>query len=781
MPLRNLLVRVGADVSNMAKGLDQANRKLKKFADNVNASMGGIQGRIAGALAGLGAGLVIKEATADAIRYEALMGTLGESMGKNMADFTKWRDSVGASMGYSKLQAADLANTLSLNFKKIAVDQKDLVDKTTKMMEVAAIVANKRGMAMTEVSDRIRSAMNQEADGADELGVNVRVAAIEQSNAYKMLGASGPWDKLSEQMRKNILYHHILEQVSTNLGDSLQDNTQIKLAQFTASLGDVKLALGQAFLPILSVVLPVLTVFMRKLESAFQYVAAFSASLFGKSFGGKATVGLKNTTKATLGQTSAMNKLGDATEKAGKKAKKAAKEGENLQSFDEVHLLAQKAGTGSGGGAEDDVGAGGIEAPPMLENPLGGGDPGILVEITAGMKKLTDRIKEFFATSEGWKTLKDSVVGVWKSLKDLYASDVIQSFIKNFAEDLPAFFDDLMLIAGGVFKNIGGAIDILNGLINGSMYKTWMGMGKMFSGLWDIFAGTVGLIFPNLGDALDKFGDRFDEAWVWFGQVFVFRSKTWGEAWDKFCTRLKDEILKAIRSMGDEITRKFDEMKIKMIKKVWEAIVDMDAKFQKFKKDCGTVLTWIKDNSNWIFETIKNIVKQKMSDAWNEFKKPFSGAYSFFKTNVIDPIYNAFNSIKNAFGGSITAGFTKVYNTAVGWLNDMIKSINKIKIPGVWEGVNITAIPKLAKGGIATGPTLAVVGEGRSDEAIAPIDKLQGYIASAVLDALKFTAPQQASGDVILNIDGKQFARIVKPFIDRETKRVGNNVRIQGT
>ena len=64
------------------------------------------------------------------------------------------------------------------------------------MMEVAAVVANKRGMTMEEVSDRIRSAMNGEADGADELGVNVRIAAIKQSQAYQEMANGAPWDKL---------------------------------------------------------------------------------------------------------------------------------------------------------------------------------------------------------------------------------------------------------------------------------------------------------------------------------------------------------------------------------------------------------------------------------------------------------------------------------------------------------------------------------------------------------------------------------------------------------
>ena len=38
-------------------------------------------------------------------------------------------------------------------------------------------------------------------------------------------------------------------------------------------------------------------------------------------------------------------------------------------------------------------------------------------------------------------------------------------------------------------------------------------------------------------------------------------------------------------------------------------------------------------------------------------------------------------------------------------------------------------IPMLAEGGIATGPTLAMIGEGRGPEAVIPLDKLEGMLS----------------------------------------------------
>ena len=41
-------------------------------------------------------------------------------------------------------------------------------------------------------------------------------------------------------------------------------------------------------------------------------------------------------------------------------------------------------------------------------------------------------------------------------------------------------------------------------------------------------------------------------------------------------------------------------------------------------------------------------------------------------------------------------------------------------------------IPALAEGGIATGPTLALIGEGRGPEAVIPLDKLEGMMAGGM-------------------------------------------------
>ena len=65
-------------------------------------------------------------------------------------------------------------------------------------------------------------------------------------------------------------------------------------------------------------------------------------------------------------------------------------------------------------------------------------------------------------------------------------------------------------------------------------------------------------------------------------------------------------------------------------------------------------------------------------------------------------------------------------------------------VPGVGGttlGINIPTIPALAAGGIATAPTLAMIGEGGEPEAVMPLSKL-----AALLDEWTKPKPQGGGG-----------------------------------
>jgi hypothetical protein len=115
----------------------------------------------------------------------------------------------------------------------------------------------------------------------------------------------------------------------------------------------------------------------------------------------------------------------------------------------------------------------------------------------------------------------------------------------------------------------------------------------------------------------------------------------------------------------------------------------------------GTITRWIKDQ-------------------WDSITRLVSGAVK---------------RIGGFFGGmwdGITKGLRSALNGAIGLINGAIGGINTLisganRVPGI-DIPFIPYIPYLAAGGITTGPTMAMIGEGREQEAVLPLSKLQGLI-----------------------------------------------------
>jgi hypothetical protein len=777
MALRNLLVRIGADISGLSTGLSRAQKQVGFFGRNVTGSMKEIGGGIAKAAAAIGGAFTIKEAISDASRYEALMATLGESMGASRKDFEKWMNTTGVAFGYSNLQAANTANILSLNFKKIATSQADLTAKTTKMMEVAAIVANKRGMTMEEVSDRIRSAMNGEADGADELGVNVRASAIMQSQAYKELGNNQPFDKLSEATRKTILYQAILEQVTANLGSTMQDTTAARIASFTASLANLRLALGQAFLPIVYAVLPYLTMLVKALTYVMSVIAAFMRSLFGGGFKYKPPV-TPAMVKTTNQQANAMNnaagaakKLGGASEKAGNKSAKAAKKAKDAWTgtfgFDEVNSISKAADSGAadagaGGGGGGGIGGGG--------GGIGGGGMPAIQSPTFDTTPFTDSVDKMAKLFDKYtQPIRDIATKVWSfvsSFAQVEFYKIVGWWKENGGQISEAFTNAWNLIKPVILFIVSFVWESVKGLIQG-VITFFEGLIEFFTG---VFTGDWGKAWQGLKD---MFIGAIQAIWNFTNLTLV------GGLKKLFLSLVEDGIKIFIKFGGDWIA---------LFKTTWldvsKGFLDFIKAIKQFFTDFGT---WFEQRAVAIGHAVMSAFEAIGSvgvKIWAAIKGAFSGAVEWFARTIITPIANKFESIKNAFHEGLSAGFKAVLNSVRAPLNDMIGALNGVKnaIPGIKNLPNIPSIPYLAKGGITSGPTLAMVGDNRGGrEVISPLDRLQGMLTTSVVQAMSIGGGTagRTSGDIILNIDGRAFARIVKPFLDREIHRAGNDIRIR--
>ena len=107
----------------------------------------------------------------------------------------------------------------------------------------------------------------------------------------------------------------------------------------------------------------------------------------------------------------------------------------------------------------------------------------------------------------------------------------------------------------------------------------------------------------------------------------------------------------------------------------------------------------------------------------------FSGNWSAAWQNIVNIFENVFGMIVNLAKVPINAVIS-----AINWVLSKINSISVTIpdwVPGVGGktlGFNIPTIPALAAGGVATAPTLAMIGEGGEPEAVLPLSKLAALL-----------------------------------------------------
>lgn len=209
-------------------------------------------------------------------------------------------------------------------------------------------------------------------------------------------------------------------------------------------------------------------------------------------------------------------------------------------------------------------------------------------------------------------------------------------------------------------------------------------------------------------------------------------------------------------------------------------------------------------------------VKAYLGSLWTSFNEKFPGMASVVK-GMYDSAVNSINGIKTEFKGLLTfvtgafsgdwakawdgakmafAGcFQALPDFAKGPLNLVISLANKaiaglnslgsFKIPdmvpgigGQSVGINIPEIPMLAAGGIATGPSLAMVGEGREPEAILPLSRLGGMMGAAGPSiSVNFSPVIQITGAGAVREDVQSGLRAGVTDLKRELERLINSDR----
>lgn len=810
MTLEKLQVLIEAQTKGFRDEISKVQNEVKRMTNSVNNEVNKVKnifkslGRF---VVTLGIGKIFVNSVQSAMKVEAAIQQITRTMGESTNQFLKWSKANALAFNMSQSDAMNYGAIFSNLVSTFSNGTQQTLQYTTDLLKASSIIASGTGRTMEDVMERIRSGLLGNTEAIEDLGVNVNVAMLQSTEAFKKFANGKSWDQLSFQTQQQIRLMAILEQTSNKFGGEVFSNTNSSLQQFVAVLKDVALNIGNAFLPIMNVVMPILTNFAMGLRTVTAYVATFMQTLFGYKPSNKTGVG---------GAAGQVNALGNAATKTGEKAKKAQKEVNRLLGgFDEINVLSKNSGSDSGSTGISTPTGGGV---------LDFGNTEIIEPDTSGLESSVAKFKTIFApVVESFENLKAAVKPLVDNIGTIliwFWDNILAPFATwTISEVMPEFFN----ILAGVFK-------ILNPIL-----EVFMDLGAW---LWDSFlqpiaSWTGGVIVDVLGgiaDVLQVIGDWMKEhkgvieaiaivvgsfalAWglvnvafgIYYGilnayNAIVYIASTGTSIFAGAMTALNLPLLgivaavAAVIAIGVLLVKHWDEVKEKC-GQVWDWIKD---KFNQFKEWLGGVFATDWSEKFGFLGDILNAYLTNVKNVLDGVKRFFSGIIDFIAGVFTGNWDRAWKGVKNIFKG-IWDSFTGIakapINMIIGLINGMISAIN-VAIRGInklswnvpdWVPIiggeswgfdipQLGKVPYLAKGGIVDSATLAVVGEA-GKEAVMPLENNTGWI-SLLADKLASRMPvlnnsSDFVGDLILMIDGSVIGKVALKQLKKMQRQGG--------
>ena len=332
-------------------------------------------------------------------------------------------------------------------------------------------------------------------------------------------------------------------------------------------------------------------------------------------------------------------------------------------------------------------------------------------------------------------------------------------------------FAPLVSKIGGVFSKIGGIFSKF-----GSGVAKWFG-GFSIAGKILIIVAAIALVAKALTDLYnknEKFRERVNALWNdTLVPLFDTLKKFWNEHLKPVFTQL-----------GELLSTFYNEIFVPIIGFIAELLMDL---LPIFTEVIGTVIEILGPLFDVIgffiqilkglLEFISGVFSGDWAKAWEGIKNIFSGVW--------EAIVAIGKFFANGFIGIINLaikGVESVLNFVIDGINALLSRVNKAinnvgSLLGKSWDVNLhinrvswRGIPYLAEGGIALGPTMAMIGE-KGKEAVLPLENNTGW-----MDALaeKLAAKTKGPTKIVLNVDGKELGYAAINNINSITKQTGS-------
>ena len=681
-------------------------------------------------------------------------------------------------------------------FEEAFRQQEERMQLLSRIADGAKEVAGVIGGAVVGSLRKLGAVVGNVAKKAVELGKALLLKGAKKAvtsliSPFQKIGKS--FSNFGKMLKRAVVFGLIFRPIRQAMSSLTQSLGQALIANnaFNASWANLKGTMLTAVTPAFNALIPVIVTLMN-------YIAKFITYIFTLI---NMFLGLKNASKKSA------KALSDSAKKG--------KEASSFASWDTIQQLSKGSGDE---GTEPSFDQDWTEAENSLSkirDLIEHGDWfGVGMEISAKLNDIISEIDEWILGKfapfmhqaalnmgnlidglvEGWdasltgKTIADGLNVIVDSFATFFETFNGFNLGQKFGEMVNAIFStfDFVRLAQGLSEWAKDLLDMLIGFLDKTDWQQignkvaefvgnidWSGIvEKLAFGLGTILTSIAELIYGLVEDAINK-------------------AKEW---WQK-------NVTDAGLSIGEGI-----------LLGIWTAL--------------SNIVTWVKEH---IFDPFIAAVKSTFGihspaketqtlggyiaeGLLEGIKNKLTGIAGWIKTNVFQPIYNAItgafgiargvssklkevgkslsqgiangisekiSSIKNALNNVISA-VERFINRVINGINRLLSGLNSVigtigKVIGLENPVSFriqpVSLPRLAQGTVVN-PNhefAAILGDNRYEqEVVSPLSTMKEAMMEAIRDSGMIN-----KGDIVLQVDGNTFARLINPYTVNNDRRVG--------
>jgi len=410
------------------------------------------------------------ELGSDLTEVQNVVDTAFPNMSKQADDFAK---SCMESFGLSETMAKKFMGTFGAMSNSFGFTEKEALEMSETLTGLAGDVASFYNLDPTEAYTKIKSVFTGETESLKELGVVMTQTALDQyalANGYGKTTA-----KMTEQEKVALRYAFVQEQLSMATGDFIktQDSWANQTRILSLRIDSLKASLGKGFIALFSPivkginwVLSNLQVLADSFASLMEFIIGYSGDT-GSNAANSVANDLSSASDSANDLSSGLTDAGSSGEKAAEKIKRA------FAGVDTINKLSFGDSDSSNSNDNSNSSNSVTNVADAVSFPKATSEASVFEKMLSGIidefKRLSSLFKSGFEfglgnSLENINKIKENILSVGESLKNIFTSPEVIQALKNYAESV-AFY--LGTVTGSI-ASIGITIATL---LTGSISK----------------------------------------------------------------------------------------------------------------------------------------------------------------------------------------------------------------------------------------------------------------------------------------------------------------------